>query len=432
MLIHSSWELNTKPLGTVYQGLAEKPALTSFTLRCQANRVPRPTTTIPALPALKTLVVYDIDPLCYPDDISVVLASATQLENLKLHWSPRMRESGEESVNLVSIFSRCIANKVSLPVRRLGMWNLYTRFFGDSNEKTIDPLTIREVTVMNSMGSSDPMTVFLDDVWRLQHKHPVSPNLKMMRMDIVDKQSVRMLQEFEGLERVYIVGNKRLRGTPKSDSTAATPTTPSVATPGMPNGHTSAAGTPNISEHQCRGVGGDFLAVIQSNHRSMRHLLLSDLWQLTDDALFKICQTLPDLEQLGFSCGIPPLESLRQITSLVPKLWAIRLLIRPGTELADKVDATEDMHAFAIATEMWRPEYRNVKYFGIGDRLVYKLGKVIFPPKGRTGDTPKVQENSMNAKRTGPVRQIERVSRESVKDVEIWGMDSTEFEVESW
>jgi hypothetical protein len=252
----------------------------------------------------------------------------------------------------------------------------------------------------------------------------------MIRMDSVDKEGVRMLRQFQGLERMYIVSNKRAKGTPKSssDSTVATPTTPSVATPNMTNGHTSAAGTPTISEHQCRGIGGDFLAVIQSNHRGLRHLLLSDLWQLSDDALYKICQTLPNLEQLGFSCGVPPLESLRQIMSLVPKLWAIRVLIRPGSELADKVDATEDMHTFAIGTEMWRPEYKNVRYFGMGDRLVYKLGKVIYPPKG-SPEIPKGQENSMNARRAGPVRQIERVSRESVKWIDIWGMDSTEFEV---
>ncbi|KAF3049335.1 hypothetical protein E8E11_009792 [Didymella keratinophila] len=408
-----AWELNTKPLSTLYQGLLDKPALSSLTLR-----------------SLKTLIVYDIDPLCYPDDISLVLASAKGLENLKLHWSPRMRESGEESINLMSMFARCVAAKVSLPVKRFEMWNLYTRFFGESNEEIFNPLTAQEVTVINSMGSSDPMTVFLDDTWRLQHKHTVQPNLKMIRMDSVDKEGVRMLRQFKGLERMYIVSNKRAKGTPKSssDSTVATPITPSVATPNMTNGHTSAIGTPTISEHQCRGVGGDFLAVIQSNHRGLRHLLLSDLWQLTDDALYKTCQTLPNLEQLGFSCGVPPLESLRQIMSLIPKLWAIRVLIRPGSELADKVDATEDMHAFAIATEMWRPEYNNVKYLGMGDRLVYKLGKVIYPPKG-SPEIPKGQENSMNARRAGPVRHIERVSRESVKWIDIWGMDSTEFEV---
>lgn len=428
MLTCASWELNTKPLTTVHQGLINKTALTSLTLRCPATRVPRPTATIPPLPALKTLVVYDMDPLCYPDDISLVLASAKQLENLKLHWSPRMRENGEESINLMSMFARCVATKTSLPVKRMEMWNLYTRFFGESGDNIISPLTVSEITVINSMGSSDPMTVFLDDTWRLQHKHPIHPNLKMLRMDTMDKEGVRMLQQFKGLERMYIISNKRSRGTPKTESTAATPTTPSVATPGQGSGNISACGTPNVSEHLCRGMGGEFLAAIQSNHRSLRHLLLSDLWQLTEEVLFKVCQTLPNLEQLGFSSSVPALESLRQTISLVPNLWAIRALVRPGSELAERVDVHEDMHAFAIATEMWRPEYRNIKYVGIGDRLVYKLGRVIFPPKGGA-EVAKGQDNTFNARRAGPVRHIERVSRESVKWIEIWGLDTTEFEV---
>jgi hypothetical protein len=435
-----SWELNIKPLSTVYQALVTKPLLTSLTLRCQANRIPRPTSTIPPLPALKTLVVYDIDPLCYPDDISLVLASAAHLENLKLHWSPRMRESGEESVNLNSMFARCVAAKVSLPIQRLSMWNLYTRFFSGSNEQIINPLTVSEVTVINSMGSSDPMTVFLDDGWRLQHKHPVNPNLKMLRMDTMDREGVRILSEFKGLERMYVISSKkRRRGpSPRSDSTTAanTPVSPSASTPGgvaNGNGSASAAATPTISEHQCRGVGSDFLAAIQSHHNtSMRHLLLSDLWQLTDDALYTLCKALPNLEQLGFAGSIPHLESLRQMMVLAPKLWAIRLLVRPGTELADKIDATEDMHAFALATEMWRPEYKSVRFFGIGERLVYKLGRVVFPPKGNGGGVGEVQrgqENSLNAKRKGPVRVIEQVGRESVKGIEIWGLDTREFEV---
>jgi hypothetical protein len=88
-----------------------------------------------------------------------------------------------------------------------------------------------------------------------------------------------------------------------------------------------------------------------------------------------------------------------------------------------------EMHVFAIATEFWRPEYKNLKYFGLGDDMVFKLGGVYFPPKGKEV-IPEGQENSMKAKRTGPIRKVELVSRESVKHVAIWGMDTTEFDPE--
>lgn len=370
-----------------------------------------------------------MDPLCYPDDISLLMVGSKKLENLKLHWNPRMRGSGEESVNLLTIFGRCIAARRAVPLKRLAIYNLYTRFAGDGVPYVVDTSTQTEVTVMNSMNSSDPVTVFVDDAWRVHNAHPIPANLKMLRTDNNDKELVIMLGKFKGLERLYIVSNRLGKATSKPGSTAATPTTPSIATSEMANGATSANGTPAITEQQCRSIGSEYLAVIQTNHRTMRHLLLSDKWQISDDALFNICQSCSNLEQLGFSCLVPPLESLRQVIAMVPKLWAIRMLVRPNSEFAETIDSMDhdDMHMFAIATEFWRPEYRNVKYVGLGDRLVYKLGGVLFPSKWKDNG-PEVQENTMNARRAGPIRRVERVSRESVEHVEIWGMDSMEFD----
>jgi hypothetical protein len=335
-----------------------------------------------------------------------------------------MRASGEESVNLLSIFGRCIAAKYSIPLKRMAIYNLYTRFFGDDFKDVVDHGTETEITVINSMGSSDPITVFTDNSWRVHGNHPTPHNLKMFRTDNVDKEGTIVLGKFKGLERLYIISNRRDKAASKSDSTAATPTTPSTMTPGGPSGTTSATGTPNMTEHHCRNMGSEYLAVIQTNHRTMRHLLLSDRWQLSDDALFRLCQSCPDLEQLGFSCTVPPLEFMRQVLSLMPKLWAMRLLMRSSSELHG-VDP--EMHVFAIATEFWRPEYKNLKYIGMGEDLVFKLGGVYFPPKAKGREE---EGNSMNAKRAGPIRRVELVSRESVRWIEIWGMDSTEFDPE--
>ncbi|KAF1833404.1 hypothetical protein BDW02DRAFT_570073 [Decorospora gaudefroyi] len=425
-----AWELNTPPLHTVYQGLAARGSLTALTVRCQTRRTPRPTTIIPPMPNLKTLVVYDIDPLCYPDDISLLILGSKKLENLKLHWSPRMRADGEESVSLLSIFGRCIAAKYPIPLKRVAIYNLYTRFSGEDVNHIISYETQTELTFVNSMGSSDPATVFTDNSWKLHGKHPTPHNLKMYRSDHADKEGAVLLGKFKGMERIYFISSRRGKAASKSSSTAATPSTPSAMTPGMPNGNTSANGTAQLNEHQIRNFGSEYLAVIQANHGTMRHLLLSDLWQLADDTLFKLCQSCPDLEQLGFSCLIPPLQSLRQILSLMPKLWALRLLLRPGSEPFDRMNAVDpEMHLFAIATEFWRPEYKNLKYLGLGDDMVFKLGGVYFPPSKDKGTTiPEGQENSMSAKRAGPIRKVELVTRESVKHVEIWGMDTTEFD----
>jgi hypothetical protein len=423
-----AWELNTKPLSTLYQGLVARSAtLTSFTLRCQTQRIPRPTTIISPMPNLRKLAVYDIDPLCYPDDISLLLLGAKKLEHLQLHWSPRMREAGEESVSLMSIFGRCVAAKSSLPIKRLGIYNLYTRFLGEDFETVVSPSAQEEITVFNSMGTSNPMTVFLDDGWRVNNSRPIPPNLKMFRTDHYDKDTATMFAKFTGLERLYIV-SRRGKQNSKSNSSVATPTTPSAANGGVTNGASSAFVTPTPTDSQSQSIGGEYLAVIQSCHSSMRHLLLSENWLISDVALYKLCQSCPNLEQLGFRCSIPPLESLREIVKLVPKLWAIRMLVRPGTEFAEMVASMDpEMHAFVMATEFWKPEYRNIKYIGVGDNLIYKLGDVVFPPKNAR-NVPDGLDNSMNARRAGPMRRMTLVDREKVNWIEIWGLDTMDFD----
>ncbi|KAF2865418.1 hypothetical protein BDV95DRAFT_612568 [Massariosphaeria phaeospora] len=419
-----AWQLDTKPLLTVYQGLMANLGLTSLTLRCPTKRIPRPTSVIPPLPNLRTLVLYDIDPLCYPDDISLLLLTAKKLENLKLHWTPRMRESGEESVNLLNYFGRCVAAQYQLPVKRMALYNLYARHPGSGFSSANNPSMMEEMTIINSMGSNNPMTVFLDDTWRVNSNHPVPHNLKMLRADAMDKEQAAMLARIYGMERLYFISKGKGQ---KTISTAATPTTPSSAacTPSV-SGGSSASMT--VTEQQCKTLASDFLAVIQSNHRTMRHLLLPDLWQLSDDTLFRICQSCPDLEQFGFSCAVPPMASLRQIFALVPKLQAMRILVRPGSEFDEAMGQDDgDMHEFALATELWRPEYKNLKYVGFGDRFTYKLGAVKYPPNGTIGKAG-MDDNSMNARRRGPMRTLTRMEREDVVHIEIWGLDTTEFD----
>lgn len=419
-----AWELNTKPLQTVYQGLMSKPSITSLTLRGQTKRIPRPTTIIPPLPNLRTLVLYDMDPLCYPDDVSLLLAHATKLENLKLHWNPRMRESGEESVNLLNYFGRCVAAKVTLPVKRFAMYNLYARNMGDGFGHCFDDDKLVEVTLINSMGSSDPMTVFLDDTWRVHNHHPIPRNLKLIRSDHLDREQIKLLWKNTGIERYYLISK---RPTSSPSSIAPTPISPSRSA-STPFANSVTAQGIAVSENQCKGIASDFLAVIQSNHRTMRHLLLPDHFQLSDDALLKLCESCPDLEQLGFACAVPPLDYLRQCIALVPKLFALRILIRPGSELAEKMDSIEELQQILLGTEFWKPEYKNLKYVGFGDQLVYRLGEVTYLSNGK-GQMPGTEGSLKgNGRRGGPYRELIKLERQDVQHVEIWGMDSVEFD----
>jgi hypothetical protein len=414
---------------SVYEGLMHKPLLTSLTLRCPTRRIPRPAAAIPPLPNLITFVIYDIDPLCYPDNISLLMLTAKRLENLKMHWSPRMRESGEESVSLLRYFGRAMAAKHQIPIKRMALYNLYTRNEDDGFEDVNDHAKLEEITVMNSMGNSDPINVFLDNTWKMKAHHQVPTNLKMMRTDVQDMEHVGMLARIRGMDRLYLINRPK---SSKSTSTAATPITPAATSGNTPAANHTTGATPAqnspASEEQCKGLASNYLAVIQSNHPTMRHLLLSPRWRLSADAIKKLCQSCPNLEQLGLASDLPPLEALHDAFVLCPNLWAVRTLIPPNSDAADKYYTVDiDMHIFVLATELWRPGYRSLKYFGIGDH-VFKLGGVVYPPKGQAS-VPEGQENSMNARRAGPMRRIEAVERSSVEWIDIWRMDSVEFDV---
>ena len=146
-----SWELNTKMLETVYMGLAQLPRLTSLNIRFPSSRHPRPTIVIPPMPHLRRLKVTDIDPLCYPDDISTLLWKSKKLRELNMHWSPRMRNAQEPSVMLHDYFRKCIAAKEPMKVKKIALQNLYALHSEEFNV-AFDPRTVEDVTILNNTG----------------------------------------------------------------------------------------------------------------------------------------------------------------------------------------------------------------------------------------------------------------------------------------
>lgn len=134
------WQLDCKPLKTLYQGLAAHKTLTSLTLKFPNTRDPRPSVMIPPMANLRKFKATDIDPLCYPDDISMLLLGSKKLEDLRLHFSPRMRREAECSLNLDTYFGRCLRAEYSIPLKHLGFQN----FYGPSTKVSEVPQAIRD------------------------------------------------------------------------------------------------------------------------------------------------------------------------------------------------------------------------------------------------------------------------------------------------
>ncbi len=159
-----SWELDCKPLKTLYQGLATHVTLTNLTLRFPGSRVPRPSVMIPPMKSLRVFKATDIDPLCYPDDISMLLLGSPMLLDLRLHFSPRMRREAEPTLSLSTYFGRCAKANYSIPCTHFAMQN----WFGPMDMFSMQ--TCRSVTFLDTFGGigsgGNAQNVYVDDTWK--------------------------------------------------------------------------------------------------------------------------------------------------------------------------------------------------------------------------------------------------------------------------
>ncbi|KAL4816891.1 hypothetical protein BDW67DRAFT_39943 [Aspergillus spinulosporus] len=332
------WELSTKMLETVYLGLAQLPKLTSLTIRFPSSRHPRPTTVIPAMPHLRYLKITDIDPLCYPDDISTMLYKARKLRELKMHWSPRMRNMQEPSVMLHDYFRKCISAKQPLTIRSLGLSNLYARHSEDFNA-AFDNTTVEEVTMLQEVRSEPAnLNTFVDSTW------PAAPpnkpmRLKSLRANVFNQRQAEFLGSFTGLERIYLVSSSTVSDSLNSPR-EPTVTCPSAATLTPPasentnlNGTSSrdlimSADSPsNLPALQAKVRDTSINSIVLNHAATLRHLLLPARWALSSSIIARLVHASPQLEQLAFAAEMSSMDTLGLLLPFLRNLQALRLLV---------------------------------------------------------------------------------------------------------
>lgn len=323
-------------LPTMWRGLADKSTLTALTVRFPSQRHGRPVALVPPMPNLKSLRLYDIDPLCYADDVSLLLLEAKKLEELILVWSPRMRDAREPSISLDSFFAKLIAAPHTLPIKRTAIKNLYT-INNIVCSNVFDCTSMEEVAFINSIGGSgdDSMSAFLDISWR-PSKADHMPNLKMIRVDRVARQQLEYFREIKALERVYLIGPKTALKEPGSVSGNLPNSPPSTST--------------NSPVHDCstNSLKDECLETLAKYHgKSLRHLLLMPQWRLSTDNIALIVSHCPNLEQLGLGVEFANLSTLRFFIPFLKNLTALRLLDNPeDRSFAEKMRIVnhEDCH----------------------------------------------------------------------------------------
>ncbi|PKX97629.1 uncharacterized protein P174DRAFT_439392 [Aspergillus novofumigatus IBT 16806] len=335
-----SWELSTKMLETVYLGLAQRPKLTSLSIRFPSSRHPRPTIVIPAMPHLRSLKISHIDPLCYPDDISTLLWKCKKLRELKMHWSPRMRIEQEPSVMLHDYFRKCIAARQPLKVKKLALQNLYARH-SEEFKVALDPSALEDMTFLSECGSESAksLNTFFDSSW------PTGPpgqvNFKSLRQDSTSRRHAEFLSYFTGLEKLYFVNASR---DPSDDVNSPRRLLPSSALTPPSLDHTtnsstlsaSTEETPVASPGSTTGVQASirdiYLNNIIMNHcATLRHLLLPSRWPLSASTIARLVHASPQLEQLALAADLSSIDTLGLVLPFLRNLVAVRLLVPTGS-----------------------------------------------------------------------------------------------------
>lgn len=405
-----SWALNVKMLPTIWQGLAQRNSLSKLTVRFPSSRHPRPLTLVPPMPNLQYLKITDIDPLCYPDDISLLLLGSKKIQHLKLHWSPRMRDERELSTHESAYFGRCAAARYSMTLRTIAVQNLYT-CHAISACNIFDNSFVEEVTFLNSAGGlgDDPGTAFVDQHnWRQREDNPPS-NLKMLRIDKVSRQQCSFLENIKGLEKLYLIGPQPPHGR-RVKGTTPTSGTPMPNSPASSHSSSSPSRTDNLN---IMDLKDGYIEAITKNHgRTLKHLLLLPQWRLTDDDIALIVRQCPNLEQLGIGAEFSSFQHLRLLVPFLRNLTAIRILSSPDdTSFVNQMREMDDrgMHEKKLSEESANWNLSKLQYMELGaDDLIFEIGK-------------------RDGRKAGWKEIAKKKAWEEVRDVAIWALDSHEI-----
>ena len=405
-------------LPTVWQAIAQKLTLTSLTIKFPEKRYPRPMTLVPPIPNLQTLKITDIDPLCYADDISQLLLGSKQLRHLTLHWSPRMREAREPSIQPAAYFGKLGAAGYDIPLKTVSIHNLYT-YDRSSIDCVFNLNVVEEITFLNSTGGigDDGSAVFTDIGWR---KPPdlAMPYLKMLRIDKISRPQCDFLGSISGLERLYLLG--------PDNKTPQTRTPPPSNTASPSDSVSNIDSSSSVSTSSLQALKGPYLdTIIRAHGSTLRHLLLIPQWRLTADDISLLIRHCPRLEQLAIGTEFENFKHLRLLIPFLPKLFAIRFLgdedYNGGqfTEKMRELDA-RGLHAEKIGEECVNSEWSRLRYMELGGSdLIFEVG-----PRYTIEDHEPRRDGEQKERKEVRRRCVTRPTLEEVGDIEIWRMAS--------
>lgn len=387
-------------LPTVWQGLGQS-TVTHLVIKFPTTREPKPIALAPPVPDLKSLKIYDIDPLCYPDDISLLLLESKKLEALSLVWNRRMLEARELSVTMNTYFGRFLSGPYRLSLKSVAYKNLYTHHTSGCQE-TFDFSRLEKLTWIDNTGGLGNIgeSGFLDPMYRVDDAKDIR-SLRMIRIDKVAKRQVAFLSSFTGLEKVYLVGPQK----PTRNGVNGT------STP-LPNSPASSVSTTS-SDCTVASLKDQYIEALTRNHGStLKHLLLMPQWRLDSDDIATIVKNCPNLEQLGFGVEFSQFNHLRLLVPFLPKLIAIRLLANPDDSTFEDMMRETDVngrHEEKIGNHSVNQAHSPLMWMELAG-LLFHIDKT----EHYTGEDGRPSYR----------RSVTKKPREAAQNIDIWAMDS--------
>jgi len=395
------WELGCKPLKTTYQGLAARTSLTILTLRFPSSRLPRPAVIIPPMPSLLVFKAFDIDPLCFPDDVSMLLLGSKQLVDVRLHFSPRMRQEAEPTLSLETYWGRCFKADYFPKLKHIAMQNWYgpreDSFYALFDRNT----ALTSMAFLDTFGGAQggSANVYVDDTWRTV-PNTLIQTFRTIRFNEFAPQHVEMIKHTHGLQNVYVVSDRK----GKSVKTCVSPSSDYITPDDSPGTDARSPG----AKAEIEDLGHKYIHAFMHQHGStLRHLLLSDQWPLSEVECSDLIRRCPNLTQLGLACGFSTIESLRLLLPFLPNLTAIRVLDNEYMRIAEQTKNDEESMQ-DMGRDLYNMGADKMEWVGAGKRVL------------------KVGDRFLAQKRNGGTEWRRRVTfagLEEVEHVEIWGMD---------
>ncbi len=327
-----------------------------------------------------------------------------------------MREAHEPSINQAAYFGKCAAAQYHLTLRSIAIQNLYTHHDHQCS-MVFDLSRLEDLTCLNSTGGigDDGATAFMDPGWRQPNKAEPT-RLRTLRIDKVSRQQCEFLAHINGLERLYLIGphiQASYGGKGHFDGATILPRSPPSST-GSPS---------SVDNNNIVALKEDYLEAITKHHgRTLKHLLLLPQWRLTDDEIALIVRQCPHLEQLGIGVELTNFQRLRLLVPFLSHLTVIRLLGSPNdlTFVSTMRDMDEKgVHEEKIGEETVNNEWSRLRYMELGaDDMIFEVGKreLTEQADGRGASGKPVYR-----------RSVKRTQWESIKDIDIWKMDSMEL-----